>query len=79
MRQKEIALRLSLGASRGRLVKQLLVESLLLFLGGLAGLALAVVLTQTLLALIPVEGSPLLISPRPDGRILAFTHGADIP
>jgi predicted permease len=74
MRQKEIALRLSLGASRGRLVKQLLVESLLLsFLGGLAGLALAVVLTQTLLALIPVEGSPLLISPRPDGRILGFS------
>ena len=54
MRQKEIAVRLSLGASRGRLVKQLLDESLLLsFLGGLAGLALAVVLTRGLIALIP--------------------------
>ena len=76
MRQKEIAVRLSLGASRGRLVNQLLVESLLLsFLGGLAGLALALVLTRGLLALIPVEGQPLLIDAAPDGRILAFTFG----
>src|SRR5918992_995347 len=76
MRQKEIAVRLSLGASRGRLVKQLLVESLLLsFFGGLAGLALAVVLTRGLLALIPVEGQPLLIDAAPDARILAFTFG----
>jgi predicted permease len=74
MRQKEIAVRLSLGASRGRLVKQLLIESLLLSsLGGIAGLALAIVLTRGLLALIPIDGSPLLISPYPDGRILAFT------
>jgi predicted permease len=74
MRQKEIAVRLSLGASRARLVKQLLVESLLLsFLGGLAGLVLAFVLTRGLIALIPVEGSPLLITPHPDNRILAFT------
>jgi predicted permease len=74
MRQKEIAVRLSLGASRARLVKQLLVESLLLsFLGGAAGLALAVVLTRALLALIPVEGQPLLINASPDARILAFT------
>ncbi|MGH9373052.1 MAG: ABC transporter permease [Vicinamibacterales bacterium] len=76
MRQKEIAVRLSLGSSRGRLVRQLLVESLLLsFLGGIAGLALAVVLTRGLLALIPVDGQPLLISAQPDARILAFTLG----
>jgi len=76
MRQKEIAVRLSLGASRARLVKQLLVESLLLsFLGGIAGLALAVVLTRSLLALIPVEGQPLLIDANPDARILGFTLG----
>ena len=73
MRQKEMAVRLSLGASRGRLVKQLLVESLVLScLGGLVGLGLAVVLTRGLLALVPSEGQPLLVSANPDGRILAF-------
>ena len=73
MRQKEMAVRLSLGASRGRLVKQLLVESLVLScLGGLIGVGLAVVLTRGLLALVPSEGQPLLVSANPDGRILAF-------
>ncbi|MCA1562281.1 MAG: ABC transporter permease [Acidobacteria bacterium] len=76
MRQKEIAVRLSLGASRGRLVRQLLVESLVLsFAGGVVGLGLAVVLTRGLLALIPSEGQPLLITADPDLRILGFTLG----
>jgi predicted permease len=74
MRQKELAVRLSLGASRGRIVKQLLGESLVLsFVGGLAGLGLAIVLTRGLLSLVPAEGQPLLINARPDVRILAFT------
>ena len=74
MRQKEIAVRLSLGSSRGRLVRQLLVESLLLsFIGAAVGLVLAFVLTRGLIALIPVDGQPLLITPNPDARILAFT------
>ncbi|HEX8118593.1 MAG TPA: ABC transporter permease, partial [Pyrinomonadaceae bacterium] len=74
MRQKELAVRLSLGASRGRLVRQLLVESLVLSCGGgLLGVALAVLMTRGLLALIPSGGQPLLVSPRPDARILAFT------
>ena len=76
MRQKEIAVRLSLGASRGRLVRQLLVESLLLsFAGGVVGLGLSVVLTRGLLALIPAGGQPLLITAHPDFRILGFTLG----
>ena len=76
MRQREIAVRLSLGASRGRLVRQLLVESLVLSgAGGLVGLALAVVLTRGLLALVPSDGQPLLISAHPDFRILGFTLG----
>jgi predicted permease len=73
-RQKEIAVRLSIGASRGRLVRQLLVESLALsVLGGLAGIFLAMAMTRGLLALVPAEGSPLLIRPEPDLRILLFT------
>ncbi|HEY7088438.1 MAG TPA: ABC transporter permease [Tepidisphaeraceae bacterium] len=74
MRQREIAVRLSLGASRGRLVRQLLVESLVLsFIGGLVGLALSFVLTRGLLSLVPTGGQPLLVTARPDARILAFT------
>jgi predicted permease len=74
MRQKEIAVRLSLGASRGRLVRQLLVESLVLSCaGGIVGLGMAFALTRGLLALVPSQGQPLLISAYPDPRILTFT------
>jgi predicted permease len=74
MRQREIAVRLSIGASRWQLVRQLLVESLLLsFIGGIAGLALAVLMTRGLITLIPSENNPILITPTPDLRILAFT------
>ena len=76
MRQREIAVRLSLGCSRGRLVRQLLMESLVLsFAGGLVGVALAIGLTRGLLAFVPTEGDPLLIRATPDLRILAFTFG----
>ena len=78
-RQKEISVRLSLGASRGRLVRQLLVESMVLSLGGgAAGVALAFAMTKGLLALVPAEGNPLLIRPNPDGRILLFTLGVTV-
>jgi predicted permease len=74
MRQKEIAVRLSLGASRGQLVRQMLVESLVLsFIGGALGVALAVALTQMLLAFVPTDGQPILIHAMPDARILLFT------
>ena len=79
MRQREIAVRLSLGSSRGRLVRQLLVESLVLsFAGGVLGVLIAVFLTRTLLALVPTQGQPLLISPHPDPRILAFALGLTV-
>ena len=73
MRQREIAVRLSLGATRGQLVRQLLTESVLLSLiGGALGVGLSVVLTRGLIAFIPQQ-QPLLIQPTPDLRILSFT------
>ena len=73
-RQKEIAVRLSVGASRGQLVRQLLVESLVLStVGAVCGLLLAIWITRALLSLIPSEGNPLLLKPEPDLRILLFT------
>ena len=73
-RQKEIAVRLSIGASRGQLVRQLIVESMVLsFAGGAAGVFLAIAMTRGLIALVPAEGNPLLIRAVPDLRILLFT------
>ena len=79
MRQREIAVRLSIGASRGQLVRQLLIESLVLsLLGGLVGIALSVFFTRTLLAFIPSEGRALLVEPTPDLRILAFAFAVTL-
>jgi predicted permease len=79
MRQREIAVRLSIGASRGQLVRQLLIESLVLsFLGGVVGIALSVFFTRTLLAFIPSEGRSLLVEPTPDLRILAFAFAVTL-
>ena len=73
-RQKEIAVRLALGASRSRIISQLLVESLALAVaGGLAGLALAVWMDRALMSFLPAGDSPLTISTTPDWRILTFS------
>jgi ABC-type antimicrobial peptide transport system permease subunit len=75
-RQKEIAVRLAIGASRWQLTRQLLVESLVLAVaGGVCGVVLATWITRGLLTLIPAEGHPLLIKPEPDLRILGFSLG----
>jgi predicted permease len=75
-REREVALRVAMGAGRGRIVRQLLAESLLLSgCGAAIGLALAFAADRFLLALyFPGEAAgELAISANPDLRVLAFT------
>ncbi len=72
-RQREISIRLAIGAGRGRLVRQFLAESLVLAVpGGAAGLAMAGWFSAKLLALF-VNGRDVVLSVAPDHRVLAFT------
>jgi predicted permease len=73
-RQKEIAVRLALGAGRGRLIRQLLAESLLLAaVGGAMGMGLAVMIDQALIDFLPSGHTPLSLSSTPDRTVLGFT------
>jgi putative ABC transport system permease protein len=75
-RQKEMAVRLAVGASRRQIVVQLLIESVLLsFAGGLAGLVLAMAMIRGLLSFLPAGDSPLMLKADPDLRILLFNAG----
>jgi putative ABC transport system permease protein len=77
-RGKELAIRVVLGASRGRIVTQLLTEAMLLSaIGGAAGIALAYGLTRGLVALDPLK-IPRVQDIALDGRVLAFTVGLSL-
>lgn len=74
-RQREIAIRLSIGAGRGRLVRQLLAESLLIALaGGALGITIAAWGRDALLALLVNLGTtPIDLNTSLDGRVMAFS------
>jgi predicted lysophospholipase L1 biosynthesis ABC-type transport system permease subunit len=77
-RSREIAIRAALGANRIRLVRQFLMEGLVLaFCGAIAGLLAASWITRVLIAMLPTR-SPLLESAEVDSRVLIFTLALSI-
>ena len=70
-RQREISIRMSVGAGRGRLIRQLFTESLLLAaLGSIAGLALGAISLRWILA---ISEAPPWLDPSLDWRVISFT------
>ncbi len=73
-REREFSTRLALGSSRGRIVRQMLTETLLLaFTGGALGLILAFAGTRALIKFIVGPDSHTALTATPDLRVLAFT------
>ncbi|HEV2498392.1 MAG TPA: ABC transporter permease [Terriglobia bacterium] len=78
-RGREIALRVALGASRGRLIRQLLSESALLAVAGaVCGDVLAAILSRSLVAFISTPNNPVFLDMPTDWRVLGFVAGLAI-
>ena len=78
-RTKEVGVRLSIGASRLRLVRQFLTESLVLsLLGGAAGLLLAWGASRALVLLLTERREDFALAPSLDWRVLGFTVGVTL-
>ena len=78
-RRREIAVRLSLGASRARVIRQLLLESLILsMLGGIAGLVVAWWSAGLLMVFVPPTDFPINLGLTVDSTVLLFTAAASI-
>lgn len=77
-RQRELGIRLSMGAARGRVIRQLLTESLVLgILGGGCGVLLAYWSLPVFVRMVP-PGTPRIDLIALDGRVLLFTLGASV-
>lgn len=79
-RQREIAIRLAVGASRSQLTAQLLIESIVIaFIGGIAGLGFAFLGVKVLLQYLPQSGwGQATLNVTPDPRLLGFTFAVSL-